>query len=261
MHFLVESVPIWLLGPVLVVGCAAFAGAGRSFVHRRFPEYSKGTNNALAGSLLMILSGLYGMLAAFTIVNLYADYRDARDVVHQEANNAAEVIRSSEAFDESTREAVLRTIDNYVHNVVEDEWELMTQGKMSDVAWADIDQLYAALQQFEPRTDVELVYYYAATDEAADLLEQRRLRMAHAEETLPTPLFVLIFGGAAMLITFTFFFGSADQIRGQSLMFMFVGAFVGFTLFVIILLDLPFAGQIAIQPDAFREGVLEQFWD
>lgn len=61
------------------------------------------------------------------------------------------------------------------------------------------------------------------------------------------------------MLPLTFLYG--NKSGGVRLLFAgSVAALIGFSLLLVVVLDRPFAGEISVGPDAFKEGALAHFW-
>jgi pheromone shutdown protein TraB len=87
--------------------------------------------------------------------------------------------------------------------------------------------------------------------EVDKLTEARRERLVMAEGTVPDTIWFVLFLGAILTIAFTFFFGTQNVVT-QSLMTGALAALVFSALLVIIAIDRPFTGAVAISQEPIR---------
>lgn len=258
-RWLLNTFPTWALFILVVGGLMLIAAAGLVLVRRRWPHLSEGTHNDVAGVTIGLLVGVYGIVLAFVIVAIYEDFQAAKETVHEESTELAQLYRDSRAFPAPVREALDRAIGDYTHAVLGEEWELMADGKESARAWADIDDLYLTLQAYAPEGVVAETFYGEAVGKLNDLVGARRARLGHAQESLPATFQVLLVGGALLIIGFLYFFGMSS-FRAQLLMILGVAGLIGFNLLLVIVLDHPFSGDITVPNEGFRQGALARFW-
>jgi hypothetical protein len=64
-------------------------------------------------------------------------------------------------------------------------------------------------------------------------------------------MWVVLFAGAYITVGFTYFFGF-DRTSMQQLMIGALSLLIGLVLFLVMALDFPYRGSIAVSPDAFR---------
>ncbi|MEI7745803.1 MAG: hypothetical protein WCK58_18860, partial [Chloroflexota bacterium] len=213
--------------------------------------------NDVAGVLLGIVGAIYGIMLAFVVVTVWSSFADAEHNVRREATYAAQVLLDTEGLDVSS--SMSAEVRAYVHDVVELEWPLMTTGKPSGAVDADIVALFATLRSSNPATQSQAGFHTAAINDLNDLLAARRDRLFAAQEELPAVLQDLIYGGALLLVAFTWLFGMR-RYRAQLLMVMGVAALVGFCLLVVVVFDHPFSGDITVSNGPFHLGVLAPLW-
>lgn len=153
-----------------------------------------------------------------------------------------------------------RAVGDYVHAVVEIQWPLMREGRPSYEATAEqTHALYTALQSFEPAGPRSETFYGEAAGRLNDVAAQRRARVTMAESSLPMLLQVLVYGGALVILPLTFLFG-LRSLRMQLLFVSAVAGLIGFSLLLVMALDRPFAGDLAVSPAPYKEAALAQFW-
>ena len=74
---------------------------------------------------------------------------------------------------------------------------------------------------------------------------------------IPEVVWLGLFGGAALVIGFTFFFGT-ENLRAQSAMTGALSILIFSGLLIIIAIDYPLAGTVKVRPDALSR-VIEDF--
>jgi hypothetical protein len=258
-RWLLNTLPTWgllLLVPGVLI---ALAAGGQLVVRRRWPHVAGGEHNDVAGVMLGVLGGVYGIVLAFVIVALYEDFQAAKETVHEEATHLAQLQRNSGAFPPAVQVRIAAEIGGYAEAVVGEEWRLMEDGRESARAWARVDELYKVLQGYEPRTESESAFYGEAVAKLDEVVGSRRARLAHAQESLPGTFQIMIVGGALLLLGFLYFFGM-QSTRAQLVMVVGVAGLIGFNLVLAVVLDHPFSGDMTVSHAPFREGALARFF-
>ncbi|MFE1777146.1 hypothetical protein [Streptomyces sp. NPDC059008] len=264
-----EIVDVWLLNhfntlvlAVVIVGSVIlFAIFGSVMLRRRFHGISEGKHNETVGVLLGVYGAIYGILLAFVVVAEWDGVDIAESVVASEATHAAEIVRGAAAFPSADRDRVIQAVGEYARVVVNNQWPLLKKG-MPDSSQSEgaLKNIYQMLQGYEPDTASEKAYYEQAVAHLDEVVSERRSRLVIAEQGLPVLLKVLIYGGALIMVSLTFFYG----VRNRKAQLMFVGsvaALIGVSLLLTLALDHPFAGDLSITPAPFKQGVLAQFWN
>ena len=70
------------------------------------------------------------------------------------------------------------------------------------------------------------------------------------------PVWIVLIAGAALSIGFTYFFG-LESFASQATMLSFLAILIALGLFVILTLDLPFTGDIAVKPSSLQAEIAE----
>ena len=236
-------------------GLALFAGAALKATRVFMPQMSRGPHNELAGFILPLVIGVYGLVLGFVVVVLYDDFKEATDYVQLEAASLEDVYRYSTRFPAEVQEQMRARTGEYIA-AVDQEWPLLRTGQSSPRATRALTGVFDALA-FEPQNESEAVYLAEAVAAFREIHLARHRRLDAATETLPTMLSVFVFLGGLIVIGLTLFFGQPSG-RAQMTMVVALGAVMGFTMLLVIVLDHPFAGSTAISPSHFHQGLLAE---
>lgn len=257
-RWLLNNLATWELGLLIVGGFVLIALVGLKLTWRWAPKLRQGESNDVAGVILGVLAAVYGIVLAFVIVALYADYQKAGDDVRTEATALSKIYRDSQAFAPPGAVAVKTSVGNYIRVVVNDEWPKMKHGQESEQGWRDLAAIYAALRSYSPKTVVQTTFYTEAVGRVNDLAGARRQRLNDSEDALPTTFNVLLIGGALLLLLITFLFATRNP-RLHAVLTVSVAILLGFNLLLALVLDYPFSGTIAVSNHAFTQGALADF--
>jgi hypothetical protein len=81
------------------------------------------------------------------------------------------------------------------------------------------------------------------------ITQSRRARLVASDGAVPDPLWLVLVGGAAITIGFTFFFGT-ESLPAQVLMTALLAVLIFSELLVIVGIDRPFSGAVKVEPNA-----------
>jgi len=257
--WLLNHFSTWALALLVFGSLISLAVVGCLVIRRRVPSVAQGGNTEVAGVILSVFGGIYGIVLAFVIVVLWEQFQSAQAVVSAEANALAQIVRDSQAFPPEEKLRVNDAVHRYAHAVVEDEWSLMNDRRESAPAWAAIDDLYRAVQDFVPADANQGLFYQEISATLDELLASRRQRLRQSQYGLPGVLELLIVVGALMIIGFIYFLGTSSQ-RAHLSMSGAVAALLAFNLLLALLLEHPFTGDLAVKNTAFQQSDLAQFW-
>ncbi|MER5301142.1 DUF4239 domain-containing protein [Streptomyces lasiicapitis] len=259
---------IWLLNNFTTLTLAMLLGGGAVLVavtgtlllRRRLARLSHGAHNDMLGVVLSMYAAIYGIILAFVVVAEWEALNDAETNVATEASQTAEVLRDASAFPPAQERRVTGAVGEYVHAIVEKQWPLMREGRPDPgVTNPQVVKLYQVFQDYEPRTESEKVYYEQSVTTLGEVAQARRTRLSDSQQSLPTLLNVLIYGGALVMLPLTFLYG-IRSLRAQMMFVISVAGLIGVSLLLCLSLDHPFSGNLSVSPAPFKEGVLAQFW-
>jgi hypothetical protein len=256
---LLNDVPI----EVLVLGVVALVIAAvllAVWLLRRFvPPTREGFDAEVSSQILGSIAALFGLLLAFVIVVEFQNFEDAQGSVSGEADGLATIVRNSHAFPAADGARVRAAVGAYARAVAEDEWPRMRSGHLSARASRGLDAMYGALQATEPRSRREAAFYDASVRELSDVLVARRDRLDAVRGGLPTLLVALMVFGSCVIVAYAAMVGSRS-FGYHAMSAIAVAVLIGFSLVVLLDLSFPFSGDFSIEPDAFKEGALAQFF-
>lgn len=260
MLFFLTSQPLWVAAAILV-GVPTILAVLGPFAVRRYVTLEKlTTNNEIAGFKFATVGVLYAVLLAFAIILVWEKFSDAETMVAQEAGAAETIYRLSSGLGDAARKEQLRgALTAYLAVAVADDWPAMDRGEAegSGSVRQALDELYAALltAPLAQGGDASLV---SEILHQLDLLTKaRRARLVAAQGSVPGVVWVVLFGGAAVTVTFTFFFGTRS-LPAQTLMTAMLCVLIFFELLAIVMIDRPFSGAVKVEPQALAD-VLADF--
>jgi hypothetical protein len=235
----------------------AVAVGGLILVQRLVPAERRQEHNDVAGFIYAVLGVAYAVLLGLMVVAVWQDRQEADAAATTEANELATVFWMAHALPEPQDRRVQELARSYARVVVEEEWPMMKEGKVSPRAWELLDELRGTIVAYHPTTDAEVVLYDHELQVVHDLGDARRERLLRANEGLPAILWVVLVMGGVVTVGFTYLFGLRNT-RVHILMVAALALTIALVLFTIGALDYPFRGDVRIGPDAF-ESALNRF--
>jgi len=257
-RWLVNTLPLWLLGLTLVGGLGALGVAGAALVRRRVRAVGDGDYAETAKTMLTHLLAVYSLVLAFVVVNENQSYTQARVDIQTEALNVEDFARTTQGFaDPAARELTAATRD-YVRTVVFEEWDRLADGRASPRASADLNRMYDVMRSYDPVGARAGSLYSASLDYLHTAHDARHRRLNRAANGLPPVLALFLVVGAFAIIGVSSLLGGHG--RSQLLVPLSLGCLLGFTLMLALTLEYPFSGTSAIPSTHFREGQLAEFF-
>jgi hypothetical protein len=250
-----QSQSLWLSGLLLVGLPTGLAMLGPVLVRRYVTLDRLTANNEVAGFKFAVVGVLYAVLLAFAIIVVWERFTDADNIVAREAGAATNVYRLSYGMAEAPATSLRARLSDYLAATISDDWPAMEHANESPSARRALDAVYGSvLVSLSAQSDSALV---AETLHQLDEITQaRRSRIAAADGTVPGVIWPVLFGGAAVTIGFTFFFGT-QNLLAQSLMTGLLSVMILSGLFIVLVIDRPFSGAVTVKPDALAKVLAE----
>ena len=242
----------WLSAIVIVVLPTLIAIAG-PIVIRRWVGFAKlRVNNEVAGFKFATVGVLYAVLMAFAVIVVWEKFSRAENDVAREAGAVATIYRLSDGVDGEVRRALHASMTAYLEKAIADDWAAMEQGKASVAATRALDALYATALSYRPTDAHGNIVLSEILQQLNAVTEARRERLIKAAGTVPSILWLVLWAGAIVTVSFTFFFG-LQNIHAQTAMTAGLSILIFSGLLVILAIDHPFSGYVKVRPEALVE--------
>jgi Protein of unknown function (DUF4239) len=249
-----SSLPLWALAVVLNIWLMGFALASLWALRRwLLPRLRINTDAALFFGAAAMQSGmvLYGLVAALTAVSVWQRYSDVSDTVSGEATAIANLWRDLGGYPQRERESMREVLSGYTNQIIGEAWPAQRQGRVPHEGVEWMDRLQAQLFAFEPRSESHKLLHAEALGAYNRMVEGRRQRLDAVNTALPGVMWWVLLPGAMGCLLLCLFPGVEDA-RYQTILVLGLCGFVAMVLFVIIALDRPFSGAMAIPADSYQ---------
>jgi hypothetical protein len=243
------QMPLWLSGLLLVAIPTGLAMAMIVLIRRLAPLEILSANNEVAGFKFAVVGVLYAVLLAFAVIVVWERFSETDSQVATEAGASATIYRLADGLAAPTGPLVHQAMTTYLESVVADEWPAMERGDENVATNRMLDALYATVLALRPLDEHDDTVQDEMLTQLNILTEARRARLVATSGIVPGVLWVVLFGGAAVTIGFTFFFG-APHVRVQALMTGVLSLLICSGLLVIVAIEYPFTGDVRVSPDS-----------
>lgn len=208
--------------------------------------------NDVAGFIYAVIGVIYAVVLGLVLVSTWERSFDAQTSVAHEASIVGALYRGASALPDADEERLQNALRTYRTAVVDKEWVTMQTGDGSTEAREALLGVYVALHSVEPTTVRESIWLTRLIEDVNSLADVRQERLASARTSLPTLLWVVVIVGAAIVIAFSYLFGTPAATPAV-LMIAALTATIALTVVTLAALDRPFSGEIRVQPDAFEQ--------
>lgn len=248
---------IWLLQmPAPLLGFLAVAvvvglSVGGLLVFRKLVSHTRLESANLVSSQVFQLAGvLYAVLVAFLVVVVWEQFGDAEDATQAEASAIAELLRDSVAIPPTDRAEVQRSLIAYTRDVIDDELPRMRRGQTIEEESGPMTDVWSAYLSVQPQSRNEIAFFDHDIVKLNDLSANRKMRVTAGDAAVPGELWVLLVGGGAVVMAFTFLFGTRDLVVHACAVGLTAGL-MGFVIYLIFALEHPFVGALSVPPDPY----------
>ena len=250
MVFWLSSRPGW----VLVLFLFLFTGLammGPFLVRLRIRLAHLRGNNEVAGFKFAVIGVLYAVLLAFVVIIAWERFHDAEKALAAEAGSAATVYRLAEGLGAEAAVAVRSGMSAYLKSVLDEDWPAMAAGHSHPATSRALSAVYHEVVHYRPADLHDADLQEDLLRELDQVTRARRERLVMAEGSVHEVIWFVLFLGAALTISFTFFFGTENLIA-QSLMTGILAAIILSAVLVVIALDRPYTGAVAVSKEPIR---------
>ncbi|MFY9665406.1 MAG: hypothetical protein WAL67_15095 [Candidatus Cybelea sp.] len=254
IHWL-GTLPTVTAAIVVVGGFILVSNAIGYLVGKCTSQQVRTAHNDRAGFILAVIGVIYAVLLAFVAIGAWERFQQAEARSYEEAGALATIFRDADSFPHAAK--LREMLRAYVRSVVVDEWPRMRDGgssRASEALLEAADRNIRALPAGSFRLDNIDAQMLAAMDVA---LNDRDARLTEGATGINSIMWAVLMLGAFVTVSFTYLFGF-DKTVMQQLMIGGLSFMIGLVLFLIVALDFPFRGSIAVGPEAFRT-LLETF--
>ncbi|WP_169405662.1 DUF4239 domain-containing protein [Deinococcus apachensis] len=244
----------WLAALLFMLAAMLVSLGGMGLVRRSVRLSTLEEHREVAGFVYAVIGVVYAVLLAFVVIVAWEEQGEARTRVEREANALADLYRGARAFPAEARMARREDLRSYAETVVGREWPALARGGASPETQQAYDGLWAGYLGLSPRTTYENAWYTQALERLNDLGDERRLRLLSSQSRLPGLMWGVLWVGALVTVTFSYFFG-VRSAWSQGLIVLSLSGTIALILFLVLALDRPFSGVIRVGPEAFEQVI------
>jgi hypothetical protein len=194
---------------------------------------------------------LYGLVAAFTAVTVWQSHAHVSSTASREATAIAGLWRDFGGYPQAERDALRAVLRGYTDQIIREAWPEQAKGRVprGGVQWAD--RLQGLLFAFEPRTESQKILHGETLSAYNRLIEARNQRLDSVTTRLPGVMWFVLLPGAMGCLLISLLFRIEDA-RYQAMLVVGLAGFMAMVLFVIVSLDRPFQGDMAVTADSYQ---------
>jgi hypothetical protein len=242
-----------ILPLMLVALGSVLSGFGVVVFRRKVQHATLRRSNEVIGNYVMVVTALYGIFAAFVIVNLWEQQDEAERNTLTETNELHSLFRVARSLPEPQRGAIMKGTREYVASVLESEWPAMQTGDVHqiEIDYSHVDHIWTPLMGFEPKTGRDSALYSEAIRHCEEILAARRTRLLDSEKGLATYLWIILIAGAVINIVFMYMVGG-EHVSAQAFFTGMSTALILLLIFTVADLRQPYRGAWRVTPEPYE---------
>jgi len=199
---------------------------------------------------------IYSLILAFVVIVVWQQYQVTGDRIETEASKLYNVYRSTYAFKDSSNSIIaasMRTgIKSYIRSVQDDEWPSMEFDSSSQKTQKINNDLRRLINQIEPVTEGEKIWYASAIHDMNQFSEARHFRLSDRDYCIPQVMWLMLIAGAAVIILFSMFLES-NNTHHHLMKVLMISVMIISSLLLVYMLDHPFKGALRLKSTAFEK--------
>ena len=244
-----------LLALLIVGGSVAYGligvWFGRKFIHKHVAE---GHNDVLV-PIFLTAGVIYAVLLGFMVVAVWESYDAAHANASEEAAMLVPLYRQTTVMAPEKGAVMRELVRQYAENVIHDEWSTMRKsGAASEKARKSIGDIFREYATLTPANKVREFIAAQFLSTLSSIILDRNKRILQAQEQLSWVIWLGVIGGGAIIIGMTFFL-YMDRAAPHLVMVGVMAGMIGMLLFIMVVLDKPFLGPLALDPAPFEQSL------
>ena len=246
-----------LWSALIVIGVAAATIAAMLFVRRGAPEGSYFEDGDRAAGVFGVLATGFAVLIGFVVFLAFESFDTSRSGAEEEARILAQQFETAQFLPVSVRGQLSGDVVCYGRAVVHQEWPRLQSGTLGEAPNPWSAAMFRTIRTAEPKLASEQTAYDKWFDERSDREDARADRTHGAEGVIPTPLWIVLFLSAVIILGFMLLFAdSGERAFVQATMMGGIAVVVVSTLLLLWFLDNPYHGGLGgLQPTAMERAL------
>jgi hypothetical protein len=239
---------------LIVVASTAVGIVIMLLVRRRAPDGSAFHDGDRAAGVFGVLATGFAVLIGFVVFLAFSSYDASRAGAEAEAQIVAEQVETAQLFPPEDAGSITGELVCYARSVAGVQWRRMEAGTLGEDLNPWSVRLFKALEAVDPQTSTQQAAYSKWLDERSAREEARSARIHGTIGVIPTPLWLVLFFTAGLILVYMLFFADSGESRVvQGMMMGTVVAVVVSLLLLLQFLDNPFhAGIGGLRPVAME---------
>ncbi len=259
-YYLVQMPP-YLLFLLLTILFGSIAGFATYLVRKNVQLKVLRSHNEVMGFVFLTITNLYALLLSFVVFVVWGQLNTTSENVSKEGSSAMGLYRDIKYYPDSVTSKNLKIVYlDFVYNVIDEEFPNMSVMKPSRKTPESLSKVYFEIENIVPQTSFQTQLVGEMFSHLNELDTYRGLRINSIETEVPWPIWLpIILGGIITLIIAILL--DIESVKMHIVMNTILGVFIAMVFFIIIVLDHPYTGAIAVKPKAYKEIFTLESWN
>ena len=249
----IYDIPTWSLALLIVVVIVSLSVSGlllsRHFITKRL-RFSREINDAV-NYFGTAIAALYSVLLGLIAVASWTNFSSVSGLVSREAATIGVLYRDVAGYPEPLCTDMRHQLRAYTVFTVEKAWPAQQHGKVLSDPAHRLTAVQSAMLAYNPPNNGQMAAHMEALHKFNEVLDLRRQRIDHMDDSLPGVLWIVVLVGGALTIVVSYFFWIEDM-RFHILLLTMLSLFIAMMVFLIAALDYPFRGEVSIPADSYK---------
>lgn len=221
---------------------------------RKKVDHDKLKENHEIGAIMFNAFGLvYAVFISFMVFAVWSEFQVAETNVELEVNMLNLLLNNSTSLSPELRSEIKKDITDYAETVVSKDWGEMAGGNNTSSV-IPLNNLWLTVSKIKTDSLKASTIFAEYYDNLNQLSRYRTLRIMENKYNLPGILWVVLFFGAFISISYSFFF-SMNKFVIQVIFTSLLSSFTFMLLFLIYSFDHPFSGATKVLPVPFEDFI------
>jgi FtsH-binding integral membrane protein len=247
---LIQYMPTVVQASIVVIVFAGLSIAGLYLIRLKISPQRLRDDHDVAGFTFGVVGAFYGVVLAFVILAVWQRFELAVETSRHESLAIANLYNLSQGFNQSERDRLVNALREYATQVVTRDWTEMRNLNYRPTMKPE-ERLWSVLLHFPPSNSQQQTILDKCIDQMAALSDARQLRYMYYSEDLPSVVWIVIYVGCVITLSFGYFFGPKN-IKSQAIMVGTFAALIGLTILAISELASPYQGNVVVTDQPFR---------
>ncbi len=258
-YYMLQINPVLLF--VMIVSFGALIGGFSTVVFRKYIRVKVlRSHNEVTGFLFLSIASFYALLLSFVVLVVWEQLNEVHANVSKEGSAAMGLYRDIKYYPDSQQSKKLMTVYlDFVFNVVDEEFPNMAKMEGSRKTSESFSTVFYSMERLNPQSNFQVQLVSNMFSHLNELALYRGLRTSSLDTEIPSPIWLPIIFGAIVTLLCSLLM-DIEHKRMHLGLNSLLGAIIGMFLFIIILLDHPYTGSIAVQPRSYQQIFTLEQW-